>query len=476
MSSFLKLPHRYAAVQSFRDEEEFWEHLLLSIEQNNVLPIVGQGVTTYGEDNHLLAPWLAERLADALHICPEDLPTGYTLNDVACRYLMNQQPSEFLYTRLFQILRNERPSPGASLKQLASIEPFRFFLSTTVDSLLTDALDEVRYGDGGKTEVCEFQGNEDCDLPRPRRQITGSLVYHILGRASNREGYVVWENDLLEYVLSLNKHVPQLPNLSRELRDPNLRFLVLGLNFSDWLLRFFLRTIRQNQLSKNNLTKIEYLAEESSNMMSDGLVMFFGSVTNLQFLQCDPRNFVAELSQRWHERQGTSPGSASQPKSSSQLTSPETQGLEGQSVFISYSRKDIEAAKRLSKSLKALGIPVWIDLEELSNGMDYNYELADQVRTCSLFISLVSKTTESLGEAYFHMERNWAARRAERLSDFDRGEFYHPVIIDDLKPDQVKREPRMFQSSHMVSLRNGEITQDFADRILEILAALRNKR
>lgn len=470
MGSYLQLPLRHASGSGFRSEDEFWDHLLLSIEQNNVLPIVGQGVTTCGEKNELLGPWLAEQMAASLHLCPEDLPTNFTLNDVVCRHLMSGQPSELVYTKLFRILKNDCPQPGESLRQLASIEPFRFFLSTTIDPLLATAIDDIRYGSKGTTEVIEFSPKELRDLPRPRKQIQGSLVYHILGQASAYDEFVVWENDLLEYVLALNKHMPHLPNLSRELKDPNLRFLVLGLNFSDWLLRFFLRTVRQNQLSKN-LTKIEYLAEESATAFSDGLVMFFGSVSNLQFLQCDPRQFVADLSQRWHAKHGTQP----KEHRTTSLLKGHKEDWQSQSVFISYSREDSNAANQLSHSLKALGIPVWIDREELANGMNFDHRLEDQVRSCTLFISMVSRTTESRGEAYFHQERNWAARRADRLSDFDRGEFYHPIIVDDLRPEQIKREPRIFQSSHIVTLPNGEITVEFANRIQEILAALRSK-
>jgi hypothetical protein len=44
-------------------EDVTWDNLLDSIDEGSVLPIVGWGVTTFGPDNRLLAPWLASELA-----------------------------------------------------------------------------------------------------------------------------------------------------------------------------------------------------------------------------------------------------------------------------------------------------------------------------------------------------------------------------------------------------------------------------
>ena len=90
------------------------------------------------------------------------------------------------------------------------------------------------------------------------------------------------------------------------------------------------------------------------------------------------------------------------------------------------------------------------------------------MQKCAFFVSLISETTESQREAYFHGERNWAARRAEHFSDEDRGGFYHPVIIDDLPLDGIKREPDQFQQAHRVRLIGGEVTDEFAHRLLKL--------
>src|ERR1043165_3310043 len=43
-------------------DDFFWDHLLTRIHENEVVPIVGRGVVTFGSDDQLLYPWLARRL------------------------------------------------------------------------------------------------------------------------------------------------------------------------------------------------------------------------------------------------------------------------------------------------------------------------------------------------------------------------------------------------------------------------------
>ncbi len=136
--------------------EDFWEDLLVLIEGGKVLPVVGQGVTTMGPDDSLLAPWLARRLAQRLNLPDDSLPPQPTLNDVVCRHLVAGGQAGLVYTRLFRILRNESPVPGPTLERLANIVGFRLFISTTFDSLLAQALNAKRYGGQAATRVCAY--------------------------------------------------------------------------------------------------------------------------------------------------------------------------------------------------------------------------------------------------------------------------------------------------------------------------------
>src|SRR5256885_2362965 len=91
--------------------EQFWNRLLAFMDEGNVLPVVGQGVTTIAPDDSLLAPWLAAKLADSLNIIREKLPAEPTVHDVVCRYLIDGGDRDDVHVALSDILRTP-PQPG----------------------------------------------------------------------------------------------------------------------------------------------------------------------------------------------------------------------------------------------------------------------------------------------------------------------------------------------------------------------------
>jgi hypothetical protein len=298
------LPGESIAPQSIATDD-FWDDLIDLIEAGNVLPVNGSGVTTIGPDDALLAPWLAGKLAERLGVESSAFSAEPNLHDVICRHLVAGGDRGRIYTRLFRILRDESPSPGETLERLASVTGLKLFVSATPDSLLATALDRVRHGGKPLTTVAAYSPQaENKDLPRRKRDLPGTTVYHVLGKASPNDDYVAWEEDLLEFICGLHQHMPVLPNLARDLADKDLRVLVLGLNFADWLVRFFLRVVRQSRLS-TGMPRVDYLAEGPVHTLPDSLVMFFGDVArpggavkNIQVVPCEPREFVAELARR----------------------------------------------------------------------------------------------------------------------------------------------------------------------------------
>src|SRR5580704_6710350 len=123
-------------------DEDFWEDLLTLIEEGKVIPVVGAGVVTRGDDQSLFHPWLAKRLGEKLGLPPESIPAGADLNAIATAHLLNRGESNALYTRIARILRDECPAPGQSLIDLAGISAFNLYLTTTFDPLLQMALNK----------------------------------------------------------------------------------------------------------------------------------------------------------------------------------------------------------------------------------------------------------------------------------------------------------------------------------------------
>jgi len=433
-------------------DPDFWEDLLIFIDEGRVIPIVGEGVVTFGPDNRNLYEWMAKCLAEKLQIPPDCLPSMPNLNEVVCRHLLRGGSRNLIYTRLQRLLRDECPEPGAALRALASISAFNFFISTTFDHLLENALNAQRYGGQPLTQRLSFFPEAALkDLPVRKSELSRATVYHLLGHVSPSPEYVVWEEDALEFVCALHQHLPVMEKLARDLKEHGL--LVIGLNFSDWLVRFFLRITKQSRLSEAR-ANTEVLAVGPAVGGSEGMVLFFGGVSrNIQVIECDPSAFVLEMDRRWHEKHPVIEGSRGE------FVPPPESEMPAGAIFMSYAREDEEAARRLKAGLERHGCVVWYDRERLKPGGNWHNNLEDEVKGGStLFLSVISRTTEGAPAGYFHQERNWAAEWQAMFSEGE--EFYVPVIIDD-SPLATKREPRSFRNVQATHLPGGEVTADF---------------
>ncbi|MEM7457338.1 MAG: hypothetical protein AAF456_23585, partial [Planctomycetota bacterium] len=208
-------------------KERFWDKLINRIENGKVLPVVGYGVTTMGEDDRLFSEWITEQLAEEFEF-DDELPDNASLHDVVCKLIQREGSCSDAYDAIYHILKNH-PEPGPTLKHLASIEPFRLFLSTTFDSLLEKAINQVQYPDTerGAHVINYYPESENIDIPGRLNTLNQTTVFHMMGKASPAPEYVVWEDDVLEFVCELNKQLPEMRCLSADLEDSKIHYLLL---------------------------------------------------------------------------------------------------------------------------------------------------------------------------------------------------------------------------------------------------------
>jgi hypothetical protein len=438
--------------------DDFWADLLDMIEAGRVIPVIGEGAFTYGDENKPLRPWLAKKLAASLLPQLDSEGEEPSLSEVVCLYLLNQGRGNTVYTRLNRILAEECPAPGATLLNLASISAFNLYLTTCFSPLLQRALDAVRFKNQPLTETCCFGAKQD--LPFRRKELGGATVYHVFGKVSASPTYAVWEEDVVEFICELSHllNISNMKNLALDLREHSL--LVVGLNFSDWLVRFFMRVARQEKLSKSQ--NVDYLAEAPTERLPKSIVLFFGgAIKSVQVVPLPPADFAAELARRWRERH---PPSTENPAETF-VALPAATMPKG-AIFISYARENEQAVKQLKADLEKEGCLVWYDRERLKPGVNWHNTLEDEVtRRCALFLSVISRHTESEEESYFHLERNWARDRFKRFSD--GGQFYIPVVIDD-SPTQSQREPREFRHIQATRLPGGVAPPEFSEHLRQL--------
>lgn len=65
----------------------------------------------------------------------------------------------------------------------------------------------------------------------------------------------------------------------------------------------------------------------------------------------------------------------------------------GPAVILSYASQDASAAERLCQALRAVGIDVWFDRSELRGGDAWDAAIRRQIKTCVLFIPILSRKT-----------------------------------------------------------------------------------
>jgi hypothetical protein len=136
-------------------------------------------------------------------------------------------------------------------------------------------------------------------------------------------------------------------------------------------------------------------------------------------------------------------------------------------VFPSYASQDAAIVQRICDALRAAGIEVWFDKNELRGGDAWDKQIRKQIHDCSLFVPIISATTQARLEGYFRREWRLAVERTHDMAD--GVPFLVPVVIDDTK-DQGAHVPDAFSAIQWTRLPAGETPPCFVERITGLLS------
>jgi TolB-like protein/tetratricopeptide (TPR) repeat protein len=136
-------------------------------------------------------------------------------------------------------------------------------------------------------------------------------------------------------------------------------------------------------------------------------------------------------------------------------------------VFLSYASQDAEAAQKICETLRAAGIEVWFDQSELRGGDAWDQSIRKQIKTCALFLPVISHTTHDRREGYFRLEWKLAVDRCH-LMDADMT-FLLPVVIDGTRDDD-ERVPERFREVQWSRLPGGATSAAFVERVRRLLS------
>ncbi len=133
---------------------------------------------------------------------------------------------------------------------------------------------------------------------------------------------------------------------------------------------------------------------------------------------------------------------------------------------MSYASEDAEAARRLCDGLRTAGFEVWIDQTEFRGGEAWDRLIRQRIRSCRLFVPLISANTQARLEGYFRLEWRIAAERMLLMADVKP--FLLPVAIDGVS-ERDAEVPDSFRAVQWISLARGQISAAFTGRISQLL-------
>jgi hypothetical protein len=127
-------------------------------------------------------------------------------------------------------------------------------------------------------------------------------------------------------------------------------------------------------------------------------------------------------------------------------------------VFLSYASEDRQAARSVGATLRAAGLEVWFDENELGGGDAWDQKIRRQIRECDYFMPLVSAQTDARREGYFRREWRLAVERTLDMADDHL--FLLPIVID--ATDQASaRVPEKFLTVQWLKVPGGQATPAF---------------
>lgn len=137
-----------------------------------------------------------------------------------------------------------------------------------------------------------------------------------------------------------------------------------------------------------------------------------------------------------------------------------------QAIFLSYASQDADAARRICDALRAAGLEVWFDQNELRGGDAWDASIRKQIKECALFVPIISDNTNAREEGYFRLEWKLAVDRSHLMAD-DKA-FFFPVILRDVA-EPAARVPDKFRERQWTRITDEVSIAKFAERVKHIV-------
>jgi hypothetical protein len=390
---------------------------------------------------------LAREIVDALRSeIPAIPPAAATLRGAAelhHRIRRDREDLELLVQDFYARHSGQTTDFHRNLAQL----PFRLCVNASPDGLMFTA-----FAEAGKRPHAGYYS-----FARPAASRVGPptveqpLVYQLFGSAEDPRSLVLTEGDLIEFLVSVVRGTPPLPDQVRSvLADPAASCLFLGFGFENWYLRVLLQVLnvyghRSRTLAFEDRQFFEHPDHEQT-------VGFFSGERLIDFRRLQWEPFARHL----REAHGTISRPLA-PQSSAEAAG-------GPRVFLSYASEDREQVEALSDSLQVRGIRVWQDAQDLRAGDDWNRVLVDVIaRKVDYVVVVQTPNMLTRVTGVFHREIDVALKRQGEMGELDgeRLRFLLPVRLGDCPTLST------LTATHVLSLKDTGDVEKLVDSILE---------
>lgn len=444
---------------SFNDRN--WRNLLMDIEDRQVIPIVGSELLVLAAEpgQPTLYQHLAKQLTSRLSLDEKRLSGDYDLLDVTSLFFQDPRNriDDLHYEARGILTERSWPTPEP-LQQLAAITHFDLFVSTTFDSLMEQALNEVRFEGQARTRAIVYSEKRQVEDLSPDGDRALPTVFQLFGRLDPTGDYGISEEKILEFTHRLQSRDLRPQNLFDALQTKSL--LVLGCGFPGWLARFFLRAAKGEQFFSHGARG---LIADRATRHDPGFVMFLERRQTAIYNQGDAVQFVAELYRRWIEKFAQN-SAADQSLQATEML-PQIHDFRPDSVFLSYASEDRQYALQVKQAFDQMGVDIWFDQSALESGDDYRLKIEKNIENCSYFVPLISRHTATMEKRFFR--REWSKAIDEAAAYPREYPFIQPILLDDTPLDSPGI-PRQFLDRHIRKLEAlPQLIEDAKKRIRE---------
>ncbi|MCX6578919.1 MAG: toll/interleukin-1 receptor domain-containing protein [Candidatus Aminicenantes bacterium] len=390
-----------------------WENLMDSLTSGEIVPVIGNDLSLVKENNGDFIPlyeYFARETAQYYKISDNNL----SIHELTlCHQKYKTDNISPKVKAIYNKLKSEKNFFTDPLTKLAKITDFKYYISTSIDDLLVDAIRNERHIAEGELNVIDYSLIKKAKK-HAKHNVT---IFRLMGSLNDLANYAIDEEKMLEHIYSISSREyhdhPQVKELIDRIKDKI--FLFIGCDFPDWFMRFLMRILTNRRL--NNMGFKDYVINKSSKHPEK--LMNFLTHCGKDFVVInngDNHNaiaFVDQLYQQWID-----------------VKMSKRAQFEG-TVFISYFHENQQDAEYLKEKLDAEGIRVWFDKSDLGAGKHKDIIEKAIMKECNIFVPLISNEILDNPDCYAR-DVEWKAAEQRSNVDRHRGEQFTviPCITD----------------------------------------------